>query len=155
MKYLPGSASAVLALCLQTLAPAPAVAAGPYTDELSKCLVRSTTDADKTLLVQWMFSTAALHPDVRWMANVDDGKRAEVNKKTAAMFQRLLTQACVAEAREAVKYEGASTLETGFNVLGQVAGRELFANPSVANGLAELDKYVDQPAIQKALGLTK
>jgi len=51
------------------LLASPAVA-GPYSDDLAKCLVRSTTPEDKTLLVQWMFATMALqrelfaHPDV-------------------------------------------------------------------------------------------
>ena len=32
----------------------------------------------------------------------------------------------------ALQYEGASTLETSFMILGQVAGQELFSSPEVA-----------------------
>ena len=49
-------------------------------------------------------------------------------------------------------YEGEGTIEASFSVLGQVASRELFANPSVSPGLAELDKYIDAERMRKALG---
>ena len=42
---------ASVALALAALSSGPAVA-GPYSDELAKCLVRSTTDADKNYLVK-------------------------------------------------------------------------------------------------------
>jgi hypothetical protein len=155
MKYLVRSFALTACLGLQALATAPAFAAGPYADELSKCLVRSTTSTDKTLLVQWMFATAALHPDVKWLATVSDSQRAELNKKTARLFEGLLTSSCLAETREALKYEGGGTIESSFNVLGQVAARELFANPSVAKGLAELGKFFDEEAIRKALKSSK
>ena len=28
--------------------------AGPFTDEMTKCLVKTTTEADKTLLISWV-----------------------------------------------------------------------------------------------------
>ena len=51
-----GSAVAVT-LLLASLATEPALA-GPYSDDLTKCLVRSTTNADRNALVKWMFATA-------------------------------------------------------------------------------------------------
>lgn len=155
MKYLVRSSALTISLGLQALAAASAFAAGPYADELSKCLVRSTTSPDKALLVQWMFATAALHPDVKWMAAVSDSQRTELNKKTAGLIEGLLSHSCLSESRQALKYEGQSTIETSFNVLGQVAARELFANPSVASGLAELAKYVDAEGSRKALESSK
>lgn len=144
-----------IAFAVAICVPTPLFAAGPYTDELSKCLVRSTTEADKTLLVRWMFATAALHPEVKSLATVTANQRTELNKKMAGLLEKLLTQTCLSEAQQAVRYEGQSTIEAGFTVLGQVAGRELFANSAVAAGLADLDKYVDKEKLQKAVGLVK
>ena len=141
----------VAAVALSSLTASPALAAGPYTDELSKCLVRSTTAADKTLLVQWMFATASLHPEVKWMAKVSDAERTDLIKKAAALFGKLLTESCVSETRQAWKYEGQSTIESSFAVLGQVATRELFAHPRVAEGLSELGKHFDGEKLTKAL----
>jgi hypothetical protein len=131
----------VVAWLLGPLAVAPAQA-GPYADDLTKCLVRSTTGADKNALVKWMFATAALHPEVRSIASVSDAQREELNRSTARLFEKLLTESCGAEAREAVKYEGATTLEGSFNVLGQVAARALFTDPTVADGLMALGKHL-------------
>jgi|SRR5947208_8105407 len=155
MRYLARSSALVAVVSLHALLAAPAVVAGPYTDDLSKCLVRSTTNTDKTLLVQWIFATIALHPDVKRLATVPDSDRQELNKKTGKLFEALLTHSCVGETRQALKYEGNSAIEASFNVLGQVASRELFANPSVAKGLAELGKFFDAKRVQKQLESSK
>ena len=140
----------LIVFCVGTLAADRLAAAGPYADELSKCLVASTTQEDRALLVQWIFSMAALHPAVKSMARISDGDREQLNRRIAGMMQGLLTSSCVSETKRALKYEGTSTIEASFNVLGQVAGRELFADPSVAAGLGDLTKYLDE---QKLKGL--
>lgn len=128
-----------------------AAQAGPYSDDLARCLVESTTVADKNALVKWMFATAALHPAVKSIASLTDAERTRSTQSTAELFEKLLTGSCRKQAQQAVKYEGATALQTGFQILGQVAARELFADPDVAHGLAELEKYIDGPKIAKAL----
>lgn len=51
---------------------APQAYAGPYADELSKCLVESTSTRDRPDLVRWMSTSAALHPAVKPISNVTD-----------------------------------------------------------------------------------
>ena len=126
--------------------------AGPYGDALGKCLVSSTSPAEKTTLIRWMFATLSLHPDVQSMSAVSLQQRTSVNKDTARLFEKLLTVSCARETKEAVKYEGATTIESAFSLLGQVAMRELFANPRVAAGLEEWSKGVDQDKLKKVLG---
>jgi hypothetical protein len=142
------SAAASATLCA---AVGPAVA-GPYSDTLARCLVRSTTSEDKSSLVQWMFVTAALHPDVRRLSSATASDRVTLNKRVAKLFETLLTESCLAEAKEVLKYEGRSTMETSFTVLGKVATRELFSHSAVAAGMAELDKNFDEKKFQSALG---
>lgn len=125
--------------------------AGPYGDSLSKCLVSSTTSADKTTLVQWMFATLSLHPDVQAFSSVTPAMRTETNKKMAHIFERLLTDSCKNETRDAVKYEGTNTIEAAFGLLGGAATRELFANPKVAAGMEELSKEFDEQKLKKVL----
>ena len=151
MRALRGPVGILLAACLEASISGRALASGPYTDEMSKCLVSGTTDADRTLLVQWIFATAMLHPAVKSMASVPDGERAEINRKTADLVQRLLTVTCQSQAQQALKFEGNAAFEQSFNVLGQVAGRELFADPHVAAGMAGLAKYLDGEKLKKAL----
>ena len=123
-------------------------AAGPYADEMAKCFVRETTPADRTLFIRWMFSAMALHPEVKTMSNVTDAQRVEASKGTAGVFERLLLESCRKEAKQSVRYEGAQTLAGAFELLGQVAARELFTNKEVAGGLATLSKYFDEKKIK-------
>ncbi len=127
------------------------VNAGMYADDLSRCLVEKTTVADKNALVRWVIATTTLHPAVQSIANVSVAERTRANRETALLFERLLTESCIAQTRQAAKYEGAAALQTGFQTLGQVAMAELFANPDVAKGLGELDKLIDAKKLQQAL----
>lgn len=129
----------------------PAVA-GPYSDDLSRCLVRSTGDADKRALVKWIFAAVALHPEVADIASVTPDQRAEMTRNTARIFEKLLAESCRTEVQQAVQYEGPQTIGSSFQVLGQVAARELFANPAVAANMADLGRYIDQKRIGEALG---
>lgn len=122
--------------------------AGVYTDDLSRCLIQSTTPNDRTLLVRWMFAAAASHPAVKSIAAVTAADLDTANKQTGALFMRLLTEACRDEAKAALKFEGQSTIEASFNAFGQVAGRELFSSPEVTAGMAGLGTYIDQEKLQ-------
>ena len=133
-------------LFLGLTAVATPVAAGPYSDDLAKCLVKSTTDSDKNLLMKWMFAGASLHPEVKDIAPVTDAQRDALNRSTAAMVQRLLTVACRQELQVSVKYQGPIVLQNSFQVLGQVAGTGLFSHPSVSGFLSEFAKYLDKAA---------
>ena len=132
------------------MSPVPAFA-GPYGDTMTKCLVSSTTAAERTALVQWVFATAALHPDVRALAVASDADRDRLNRAMGILLERLLTQACLSETREALRFEGGGTIEASFNVLGQVAGRELFSAPSVTASMAGFSKYLNEKKIKEAL----
>ena len=131
----------IFVLLISIVSPA---SAGPYGDSLSKCVVGATTGAEKTTLVRWMFAMMALHPDVQSSSAVTPEQRGALAKQIAQLFQRLLTESCRKEAQEAIRYEGTSTIESSFSLLGQVAARELFNDPKVMEGMAEFSKYIDQ-----------
>ena len=128
--------------------------AGSYTNELSKCLVDSTSVRDRTALVKWVFSAASLHSAVKSIASVSEKQLDEANKNTADLFMRLLTETCKQETKNALKYEGEVTIQLSFQVLGQVAGRELFSSPEVSKAMSGLEKHLDADKL-KALIETK
>ena len=126
--------------------------AGPYTNDLSKCLVESTSIRDRIDLVKWMFSAASLHPAVSSIASVSEEQLDAANKSVADLVMKLLTESCRQEAEKALKYEGEATFQASFQVLGQVAGQELFASPEVAAAMSGLGKHLDE---EKLKSLTK
>ena len=106
-------------LIFSTVSPA---FAGPYADALGKCMVGATTGAEKTTLIRWMFAMMALHLNVQSSSAVTPEQRGALAKQTAQLFERLLTEPCRKEAREAIRYESASTIQSSFTLLGQGCG---------------------------------
>ena len=136
-----------LFLALPMLCSMPAVA-GPYGDDMAKCLVKATTLEDRTVFIRWLFSAMALHPDVESMATITTQQREDLSKRTGALIQRLLTESCRAETQQAIRYEGLATIQYAFQIFGQAAAGDLFSNPRVASGMKDLAKYVDQEKIK-------
>lgn len=142
--------SVIVLLAVAVVLPAArSWAAGPFTDALSRCLVKNTTDEDKTMLVRWMFAAASTHPGVKDLACVSDEQREVLNKEFAGLIQKLLTETCLDEAREAVQYEGDAAVRASFEVFGRVAGQQLFSAPEVVEGLSGMDQYLDEEAFAK------
>ena len=134
------------------LTGASAAHAGPYTDDLSKCAVESTTAEDRVDLVRWMFAAASSHPAVKPISSVSAETLDQANQKMAGIVMRVLTESCRAQAEKAVKYEGgAVAIQTSFQMLGQVAGQELCASPEVATAMNGMEKYIDATKLE-ALG---
>lgn len=129
--------------------------AGPFGDELAKCLVRSTTPDDKTALVQWIFAVMGMHPQVRQLTLISPEKRNELNKRMGDLMIALLVDRCGKESREAINNEGMGTIETSFNLLGQVAAKELFTDPQVAAGLEDFSKSIDGQKLKALIDSAK
>lgn len=117
--------------------------AGPYTDDLSKCLVGKTTMDDHVVIVQWMFAAMSRHPAVAAMGTVSDSQVDAANAHMAELYTRLLTVTCRDQAKLALKYESDIALQQSFQQLGMVAGRELFIDPNVQRGMSGISKYID------------
>lgn len=127
------------------------VFAGPYADDMAKCLVNSTSPEDRTLLVKWIFSAISLHPDLASMSSISTQRRDELTKGAGALFQRLLLESCRSETQAAFQNEGPQTLQYGFQILGQVAVRGLMTDPHVLEGMKGLGKSMDEKKLKALL----
>lgn len=136
----------VLCLCSSVMA-------GPFTDEMSRCIVQKTTQSDKTLLIKWIFAAMSSHPDVESMSNISPKLKEDLNKQAAEMIMKLLTVRCNEECKQAVKYEGADSLKTSFELLGRVAMQGIMTDRQVKEYLSGMDKYLDKEKLQKSLNL--
>ncbi len=139
----------LISFCFMTLP----TTAGIYSDELAKCTVEKTTEQDKINLIKWMFTAITLHPAISSLVPITKAKRDLNNRNIAKMLEKLLISTCRNETVNAVKYEGDVAIAAAFQVLGEVAARELFAHPAVTAGMAELDKYIDNEKIKEVYGV--
>lgn len=146
MKALLATCAAIALLSLGTTARA-----GVYGDDLTKCLVSSTTDADKALLMKWIFSAMSLNKEVAPYVDMPSGVREAINKDAGGLYMRLLTDSCQAQTRDAFKYEGQAAIGAAFTVLGQVASQGLFGDPAVAAGMADMIRHIDEDKLKAVL----
>lgn len=130
-----------------------AASAGPYSDDLSRCLVDSSTTADKIGLVKWVFTAISLHPAVKSIGSVTQEEFDAASQEAAATITRMMTKTCREQTANALRYEGEAAISESFGVFGSVAARELFSNPAVAAGIGGLKKYLDAAELKKALGM--
>lgn len=139
----------VAALALGLCASASGANAGVYTDDLSRCLVKSASADDQKAFILWMYGAMSRHPAVRSYANFSEPQLDATMKQAAQLMQRLLTVDCRKETIEAIKYEGGGAMETAFGALGQAAMRQLISAPEVAKGLEQLGEYIDKAEFEK------
>lgn len=123
------------AASLACLTATPALA-GVYGDELTKCVVTSSTDQDKLLFVKYIFSAMAEHPAVKPMANVGADTSAALDRDTSTLFNRLLFADCRKQMIDVIKYEGLGAVGPAFGALGEVAMRSLMSDPAVSAKIA-------------------
>jgi hypothetical protein len=118
--------------------------AGPYTDDLGKCLVAATTTSDRVALARWMFIGFSAHPDVAPISAVKPGDIDKANAEIGGLFMKLLTDSCREKTKIALRFEGPAAIQLGFQTLGQVAGMELASSPSVQARLSGVKSHVDE-----------
>jgi hypothetical protein len=127
-----------------SLSLAGAAQAGIYTDDLSKCLVKSTTSADRLDLIVWIFDAISSHPAVSSMTTITQAQREGIDKKAAQLLTRLLLEDCRAQTVDAVKYESSGAIQQSFGVLGEVAMSGLMSDATVAKNIGGIAQYVDE-----------
>lgn len=114
--------------------------AGVFTDDLSRCIIGKTSDADKVELMRWMFSSVTRDPALASMTTLTQAERDKINKSTAQLYDRLILVDCRSAAIAAIKNEGIEALHESGKALGAAAATKMFSSPA---GQAELEKYSD------------
>jgi len=122
--------------------------AGVYADDLSKCLIESTSTEDRTALVKWLFTAASAHPAISSFSTVTPADMDSANQVIGALFMKLLTESCKPQTQKALRFEGPATIQLSFTALGQVAGTELFSSPVVAKSMSGIEKFLDTKKLE-------
>lgn len=141
----------VLAFLLFAAAATMPADAGPRSDVLAKCLLRSASEDDQIQLMRWMFSVLSLHPDIRDLAAVSDEARDEITATAAALFQRLMTVDCRTEVVESLRYEGLLAFQNSFKTLGEMAARGLLSAPDVGKAMSGLGEKFDKEKLAELM----
>lgn len=126
LRFICGFAALVMACqCNCTASAAGSV------DAFTNCLLASSSSDDAVTLTQWMFAALALNPAVSPLSAITPEQRTSINDEAVALFNRLIFEDCRAETVNALKEQGPSAINAGFEVLGQAAAGGLMSNPAV------------------------
>ena len=127
------------------------VSAGPFTDNLTRCILVSTGKDDYTKLVNWIFRVVAEHHDIK--SDVGDvyskNQKIMADVNLAEVFTKLLTRECRTESIQAFKYEQDIALFESFKMLGEISMQKMMEDPAVSKSVEEFTKYMDEKAIEE------
>lgn len=138
--------------------------AGPTVDQLSNCLMKSTTPTDKTVVLQWTFVALGNHPDLKAFSNVTATQKETLDKNLATVLQRILVEQCSAQTKAVIQTEGLQAVGDSFQELGSITGEEILKTPEIKQQLNGVLKYVDlnklvttflTPDLWNKLGVTR
>ena len=142
MKALAGWVMSV-SLFSSAVLVAPSAEADVFTDDLSRCLISSTDDADKIAVMRWMFGAMSVHPELADLSSTTLSQRTAGDISMARLFKRLMMKDCRAEADRLMTVGGDSGFEAAFEVLGQSAMITLMSNDRVNEAILNYVQYLD------------
>ena len=116
---------------------------GASVDQLSNCLVKSTTATDKTAVLQWTFAALSAHPDLKQFSNVTETQKIQLDKNLAQVLQRILVEQCSAQTKAVIQAEGMQAVGESFQELGSITGDEILKKPEIKQQLQGVLRYVD------------
>ena len=135
----------LVAAALAALAVPASASAGVYTNELGRCMLNAVSPEDKAVVMRAIFAAVSANPVVKSMSSVTPEQQDATSRAMVELMQRLMLKDCRKEAVVAIKNEGALAFTGSFELLGQIAGSELFSDSQVA---AQFDRAA--PSLDRA-----
>ena len=117
--------------------------ASPAQQQLSQCLIESTTAQDKTTVLQWTFVALAQHPDLKAMSQVTTEQKNQLDQNLAQVLQRIVVEQCASQAKAVIQADGVKGVTESLQALGQETGQEILQQPEIKNQLNGVLKYID------------
>ena len=134
----------MLCISLLLLLSASPAKADAETEALATCIADSTTGKDRKDLIRWVFAMISTHPEIKSIANIKDEERDSMDRTTAALFERLLTENCKSQTIAATKSGGQAAIKSAFSTFGGVAMQELTANSAVNAAFQKFTVYLNK-----------
>ena len=125
--------------------------ANPTTDALGKCLSDSSTGKDRKDLAKWIFVAMSAHPEIGSISRASPESIESIQRTSAALFTRLISEACPSEMRAVIKSDGTEGIKVSFEYLGKMAMQELMSNAQVSGAIGGIERYVDKAKVEPVL----
>lgn len=141
------------ALACSLALPQPASAQGvAYPNEASRqlgeCIALATSGRDRLVTVRWFATSLGLAPQVSDAIKVDRDAKDQADQEMAALFTRLFTEDCRAEAQVLMEARDGPGIQAAGGRLGQIAMQELMTDPKVLEAMMGYLAHVDPVAFE-------
>ena len=141
-----------ISLLLVALAKPEVSYAGPYQDDLIRCVGENLSDADKINFVAFISLALSRLPEMKDVVFIDKVRSESIVKAYAESIERLILDDCEEKSVLLVKFEGPAALFSSSSIIGQMALREKMGDPAVVEIFDEMDKYASEEEWNKLLG---
>lgn len=112
-------------------------------DQLSDCLIKSTTAADKTVVLQWTFVALSAHPDLKALVTENAVQKNQLDKNLAQVLQRIMVEQCSAQTLAVIQSQGVQAVGESFQELGQMTGQEILKTPEIKQQLKGVLNHIE------------
>ena len=146
MGFVRSGMAAAVALAVVT-APMAATAQTADGEEtaLAQCVQLSTSGKDRILTARWLMGALGSAPQLQDIVHIDQQLRQQSDVAMAALFTRLLTVDCLAEAKPIFKRDARGAgIREAFEVLGQIAVQELMGGDPNGGTMGSFANYLNE-----------
>jgi len=124
--------------------------ASPKTDELGVCLVDSLDGKERKRLARWVFFAIAAHPEIESYLTASRQDIDSNDQYVGRLVTRLLVDDCPTQLKAASK-EDPRAVQKAFELVGQVAMKEIMTNQQVMDAISNYARYAEQDKISAVI----
>lgn len=120
------------------------VKAGIYGDKFTECLLKNTSERDKTILVKWMYIGMGQHPVLKREFPISESQKESANIAVADYITYIITSSCYEETKNVMTHEGEEAFVKAFELLGELAMMLVVEDIDVINSFEDYLQYLDE-----------
>jgi len=109
---------------------------------LAKCVALKSTGQDRLTLGRWFVAAFGSAPQFADIVSVDPAMKKSIDLEFAKVFTRIMVSECNSEVRAFGPMRAGKAFEQAGETLGELAVREVLANPDAAASLEQFADYL-------------
>jgi hypothetical protein len=129
------------------------VSANELLVQARRCIVDSTTNKDRRVIMKFFFAAYTRHPELKSIAQTSPELVQEAIKGAAQLTDRILTKDCVKELKPISDQQGLNTAyAVVLNAYGGLAAAEFNGSPEIGAVIGDLAKQLSKDELARVYG---
>lgn len=129
------------------------VSANELLMQARRCIVDSTTNKDRRVIMKFFFAAYTRHPELKSIAQASPDLTKEAIAGAAQLTDRILTKDCVKELKPISDQQGLNTAyAVVLNAYGGLAAAEFNGSPEIGAVIGDLGKQLSKDELARVYG---